>query len=66
MANDDYGYFGKGSTGYAQYMTAFNRNFGGSSGGRGGNHGGGGGDGGGCAGYTGFVSDLHRFTAPQR
>jgi tryptophanyl-tRNA synthetase len=19
-----------------------------------------------CAGYTGFVSDLHRFTAPQR
>ena len=41
MANDDYGYFGKGSTGYAQYMTAFNRNFGGSSGG-GGNHSGGG------------------------
>jgi len=39
MANDDYGYFGKGSTGYAQYMTAFNRNFGGSSGGGGGNHG---------------------------
>ena len=38
MANDDYGYFGKGSTGYAHYMTAFNRNFGGSSGG-GGNHG---------------------------
>ena len=47
MANDDYGYFGKGSTGYDQYMTAFNRSFGGSSGG-GGNHGGGGGDGGGC------------------
>lgn len=42
MANDDYGYFGKGSTGYAQYMTAFNRSFGGSSGGGGGNHGGGG------------------------
>ena len=42
MANDDYGYFGKGSTGYAQYMTAFNRNFGGSSGGGDGNHGGGG------------------------
>ena len=41
MANDDYGYFGKGDTGYAQYMTAFNRNFGGSSGG-------GGGDGSGC------------------
>ena len=36
MANDDYGYFGKGSMGYAQYMTAFNRNFGGSSGGGGG------------------------------
>ena len=42
MANGDYGYFGKGDTGYAQYMTAFNRNFGGSSGG------GGGGDGNGC------------------
>ena len=41
MANDDYGYFGKGDTGYAQYMTAFNRNFGGSSGGSGG-------DGSGC------------------
>ena len=41
MANGDYGYFGKGATGYAQYMTAFNRNFGGSSGG-------GGGDGSGC------------------
>ncbi len=41
MANGDYGYFGKGDTGYAQYMTAFNRNFGGSSGG-------GGGDGCGC------------------
>ena len=37
MANGDYGYFGKGDTGYAQYMTAFNRNFGGSSGGSG-NH----------------------------
>ena len=34
---------GYGDTGYAQYMTAFNRNFGGSSGG-----GGGGGDGSGC------------------
>ena len=42
MANGDYGYFGKGDTGYAQYMTAFNRNFGGSFGG------GGGGDGSGC------------------
>mgnify|MGYP000130262032 CR=1 FL=1 len=39
MANGDYGYFGKGDTGYAQYMTAFNRSFGGSSGGGGGgNH----------------------------
>ena len=49
MANGDYAYFGKGDTGYAQYMTAFNRNFGGSPGG-GGNHnnGGGGGDGSGC------------------
>ena len=36
MANGDYGYFGKGDTGYAQYMTAVNRNFGGSSGGGGG------------------------------
>ena len=45
MANGDYGYFGKGDTGYAQYMTAFNRNFGGSSGGGGG---GGGGDSSGC------------------
>ena len=35
MANGDYGYFGKGDTGYAQYMTAFKRNFGGSSGGGG-------------------------------
>lgn len=33
-----------GDTGYAQYMTAFNRNFGGSSGGGGS----GGGDGSGC------------------
>lgn len=50
MSNGDYGYFGKGDAGYAQYMTAFNRNFGGSSGGGGGggnhnNNGGGGGDG---------------------
>ena len=43
MANGDYGYFGKGDTGYAQYMTAFNRNFGGNH-----NNGGGGGDGSGC------------------
>ena len=46
MANGDYGYFGKGDTSYAQYMTAFNRNFGGSSGGGGG--GGGDGSGSGC------------------
>ena len=39
MSNGDYGYFGKGDTGYAQYMTAFNRNFGGSSGGGGGGDG---------------------------
>jgi hypothetical protein len=35
----DFGYFGKGLTGYAQYMTAFNRNNGGEkppSGGKGG------------------------------
>ena len=42
MSNGDYDYFGKGDAGYAQYMTAFNRNFGGSSGG------GGGGAGSGC------------------
>ena len=36
MSNGDYGYFGKGDMGYTQYMTAFNRNFGGSSGGGGG------------------------------
>ena len=35
MAND-YGYFGSGSTGYAHYKQAFDRNFGGSSGGGGG------------------------------
>ena len=40
MANGDYGYFGKGDTGYAQYMTAFKRNFGGSSGGSSGGGGG--------------------------
>lgn len=37
----DYGYFGKGSTGYAQYMTAFKRTQrGGGGGGGGGNRGG--------------------------
>ena len=41
MSNGDYDYFGKGDTGYAQYMTGFSRNFGGSSGG-------GGRDGSGC------------------
>lgn len=30
MSDKDYGCFGKGSTGYAQYMTSFDRNFGGS------------------------------------
>lgn len=35
MAND-YGYFGSGSTGYAHYKQAFDRNFGGSGGGGGG------------------------------
>ena len=48
MSNGDYGYFGKGDTGYAQYMTVFNRNFGGSSGGGNNNNGGGGGDGSGA------------------
>ena len=38
----DYGYFGKGSTGYAQYMTALKRTQ------RGGGGGGGGGNGGGA------------------
>ena len=32
----DYGYFGKGSTGYAQYMTAFKRTQRGGGGGNGG------------------------------
>lgn len=35
---NDYGYFGKGSTGYAHYMQSFNSN----------NKGSGGGDGSGC------------------
>ena len=26
MSNGDYDYFGKGDTGYAQYMTGFSRN----------------------------------------
>ena len=43
---DDYGYFGKGTTGYAHYMQAVNSTHGGGSGG-GGNNNGGGGDG--CA-----------------
>ena len=65
MANGDYGYFGKGDTGYAQYMTAFNRNFGGSSGGGGGGHnngGGGGGDGSG----GGFHNDTSVVGMPVR
>lgn len=38
----DYGYFGKGSTGYAHYMTAFkrNKNSPNKGGGNGGNNGG--------------------------
>lgn len=40
MAND-YGYFGSGSTGYANYKQSFDRNFGGSGGG--GHHNSGGG-----------------------
>ena len=27
MSDKDYGYFGKGSTAYAQYKTSFDRNF---------------------------------------
>ena len=27
MSDKDYGYFGKGRTGYAQYKTSFDRNF---------------------------------------
>ena len=62
MANGDYGYFGKGSTGYAQYMTAFNRNFGGSSGGGGGggNHNNNGGGGGHNHGGGGGRAGAHR------
>ena len=36
----DYGYFGKGAAGYAQYMTAFKRGHGGGGGGGGGGSGG--------------------------
>lgn len=39
----DYGYFGKGAAGYAQYMTAFKRGHGGGGGGGGGGSGGSGG-----------------------
>lgn len=54
---NDYGYFGKGSTGYAHYQQTFNRCFGSGSGGGGhrppnnnnnNNNNGGGGDNGGC------------------
>ena len=38
----DYGYFGKGAAGYAQYMTAFKRSQGGGGGGGGGSGGNGG------------------------
>lgn len=56
---NDYGYFGKGSTGYAHYQQTFNRCFGSGSGGGGhrppnnnNNNNGGGGDNGGCLTYT--------------
>lgn len=38
---DDYGYFGKGITGYVHYNEAYKRNFGGGGGGGGGNGNGG-------------------------
>ncbi|MBQ8646794.1 MAG: HFLK protein [Oscillospiraceae bacterium] len=41
MSQRDYGYFGKGMTGYAHYMQAFDRNFGSGGGGNGGGGGGG-------------------------
>ena len=44
MRNNDYGYFGKGTTGYVHYMQAFNRSFGNG----GGSNGGGSGNGCGC------------------
>ena len=61
MASGDYGYFGKGDTGYAQYMTAFNRNFGGSSGGSGGNHN----NGGGCGCLTAIILASRMGTVPE-
>ena len=45
-----------GDTGYAQYMTAFNRNFGGSSGGGGGGHNNSGG---------GVDGAIHRAAGPE-
>ena len=61
MSNGDYGYFGKGDTGYAQYMTAFNRNFGGSSGGSGGNHN----NGSGCGCLTAIILANRMGTVPE-
>ena len=61
MSNGDYGYFGKGDTGYAQYMTAFNRNFGGSSGGSGGKHN----NGGGCGCLTAMILANRMGTVPE-
>ncbi len=63
MSNGDYGYFGKGDAGYAQYMTAFNRNFGGSSGGGGGggNHN----NGGGCGCLTAIILANRMGTVPE-
>ena len=60
MSNGDYGYFGKGDTGYAQYMTAFNRNFGGLSGG-----GGGGGNHNNNGGGGGVDGAIHRAAGPE-
>ena len=60
MSNGDYGYFGKGDTGYAQYMTAFNRNFGGLSGG-----GGGGGSHNNNGGGGGVDGAIHRAAGPE-
>ena len=60
MSNGDYGYFGKGDTGYAQYMTAFNRNFGDSSGG-----GGGGGNHNNNGGGGGVDGAIHRAAGPE-
>lgn len=53
---DDYGYFGKGATGYAHYTQSFNRNFG--SGGGGGKRPSGGGGNSGCLSCFVFVFGI--------